>query len=45
MKTTIETLDFPSKINKFEDLNKFRLILQKKESNTKKLLDHIALQN
>ena len=32
-------------INDFEDLNKFPLILQKEESNSRKLLDYIALQN
>ena len=29
----------------FEDLNKYPLILQKEESNSRKLLDYIALQN
>ena len=32
-------------INSFEDLNKYPLILQKEESNSRKLLDYIALQN
>ena len=32
-------------INSFDDLNKYPLILQKEESNSRKLLDHIALQN
>lgn len=32
-------------INDFKDLNKFPLILQKEESNSRKLLDYIALQN
>lgn len=32
-------------INDLEDLNKFPLILQKEESNIRKLLDYIALQN
>ena len=32
-------------INNFEDLNSTPLILQKEESNSRKLLDHIALQN
>ena len=32
-------------INSFEELNKLPLILQKEESNSRKLLDYIALQN
>lgn len=36
---------YDDKINTFEDLNKFPLILQKEESNSRKLLDYIALQN
>ena len=32
-------------VNKFEDLNNLPLILQKEESNSRKLLDYIALQN
>ena len=32
-------------INSFDDLNKYPLILQKEESNSRKLLDYIALQN
>ena len=32
-------------INTFEDLNNVPLILQKEESNSRKLLDHVALQN
>ena len=32
-------------INIFEDLNNYPLILQKPESNSRKLLDHIALEN
>ena len=36
---------YNDKINDFEDLNKFPLILQKEESNSRKLLDYIALQN
>ena len=32
-------------INSFEDLNKYPLILQKEESNSRKLLDQIALNN
>lgn len=32
-------------IHTFEDLNRFPLILQKKESNSRKLLDFVALQN
>ncbi|MBQ3021478.1 MAG: LysR family transcriptional regulator [Bacilli bacterium] len=36
---------YNDEINKFEDLNKYPLILQKEESNSRKLLDYIALQN
>ena len=36
---------YKDNINNFEDLNKYPLILQKEESNSRKLLDHIALQN
>ena len=36
---------FKDEINNFEDLNSFPLILQKEESNSRKLLDYIALQN
>ena len=36
---------YNDEINNFEDLNKFPLILQKDESNSRKLLDYIALQN
>ena len=36
---------YNDKINDFEDLNKFPLILQKEESNSRKLLDYVALQN
>lgn len=32
-------------INSFEDLNNLPLILQKEESNSRKLLDYVALQN
>ena len=32
-------------VNSFEDLNNKPLILQKEESNSRKLLDHVALQN
>ena len=32
-------------ITKFEDLNNYPLILQKEQSNSRKFLDHIALQN
>ena len=31
-------------ISSLEDLNKFPLILQKEEANSRKLLDHIALE-
>ena len=36
---------YKDNINSFEDLNKYPLILQKSESNSRKLLDHIALEN
>ena len=36
---------YNDKINDFEDLNKLPLILQKEESNNRKLLDYIALQH
>ena len=36
---------FNDKINNFKDLNKYPLILQKEESNSRKLLDYIALHN
>ena len=36
---------YKDKINNFEELNKYPLILQKVESNSRKLLDYIALQN
>ena len=36
---------YNDEINSFEELNKLPLILQKEESNSRKLLDHIALQN
>lgn len=36
---------FKDDINTFEDLNKYPLILQKEESNSRKLLDSIALNN
>ncbi len=36
---------FNDTINSFEDLNKVPLILQKEESNSRKLLDYITLQN
>ena len=32
-------------VNNFEDLNEIPLILQKEESNSRKLLDYVALQN
>ena len=32
-------------INDFDDLNKYPLILQKAKSNSRKLLNHIALEN
>lgn len=36
---------FDDNINNFEDLNNVPLILQKEESNSRKLLDYVALQN
>ena len=36
---------YEDNINTFEDLNNVPLILQKEESNSRKLLDYIALQN
>ena len=36
---------FKDEIEDFSDLNKYPLILQKKESNSRKLLDHILLQH
>ena len=36
---------YDDNVNNFEDLNKFPLILQKEESNSRKLLDYVALQN
>ncbi len=36
---------YNDEVNSFEGLNKLPLILQKEESNSGKLLDHIALQN
>lgn len=36
---------YNDEINDFKDLNKVPLILQKEESNSRKLLDYIALQN
>ena len=36
---------YNDEINSFEDLNKYPLILQKEASNSRKLLDYIALQN
>ena len=36
---------FNDEINSFDELNKLTLILQKEESNSRKLLDYIALQN
>ena len=38
-------LFFKDEINNFEDLNNYPLILQKEESNSRKLLDYIALRN
>lgn len=38
-------LFFKDEINNFEDLNNYPLILQKEESNSRKLLDYIALKN
>ncbi len=36
---------YKDEINNFRDLNNYPLILQKEESNSRKLLDYIALQN
>ena len=36
---------YDDKVNTFDDLNNVPLILQKEESNSRKLLDYIALQN
>ena len=36
---------FTDNINSFNDLNKYPLILQKEQSNSRKLLDYIALSN
>ncbi len=36
---------YNDEVTNFEDLNKFPLILQKEEANSRKLLDYIALQN
>ena len=36
---------YEDNVNSFEDLNKLPLILQKEESNSRKLLDYIALNN
>lgn len=36
---------YNGEVNNFEELNKLPLILQKEESNSRKLLDYIALQN
>ena len=36
---------YEDNITNFEDLNKLPLILQKEETNSRKLLDHIALEN
>lgn len=36
---------YKDNINSFEDLNKVPLILQKEEANSRKLLDHIAVQH
>ena len=36
---------YDDNVNNFEDLNNIPLILQKEESNSRKLLDYIALQN
>ncbi|MBQ7141251.1 MAG: LysR family transcriptional regulator [Bacilli bacterium] len=38
-------LFYKDEINNFEDLNNYPLILQKEESNSRKLLDYIALQS
>ena len=36
---------YDDNVNNFEDLNEISLILQKEESNSRKLLDYVALQN
>lgn len=36
---------YKDEVTNFDDLNKFPLILQKEESNSRKLLDYIALKN
>ena len=36
---------FSDDVNNFEDINKYPLILQKEESNSRQLLDYIALQH
>lgn len=36
---------YDDNVNNFKDLNKIPLILQKEESNSRKLLDYVALQN
>ena len=36
---------FEDKISSFQDINNYPLILQKGEANSRKLLDHISLQN
>ena len=36
---------YQDNVNNFEDINSYPLILQKEESNSRKLLDYIALQN
>ena len=36
---------YDDNVNNFEDLNNIPLILQKEESNSRKLLDYVALQN
>ena len=36
---------YDDSVNSFDDLNKVPLILQKEESNSRKLLDYVALQN
>ena len=36
---------YKDEVNNFEELNKMPLLLQKEESNSRKLLDHITLQN
>lgn len=36
---------YNDEVNNFEDLNNFPLILQKEESNSRKFLDYVAMQN